>query len=86
MAIAALVLGIVGLVLSCIPCTGPFGLLLTIPGIVFGVLGIKKAKTTNQGKGASIAGLVCGIIGSLIATYWIFVWVFVANEASKLPW
>ena len=84
MAIAALVLGIVGLVMSFIPCAGMYALLLTIPGIVFGVLGIKKAKTTNMGKGQSIAGLVCSIIGSAMATYWLIAVCFAANEISKL--
>lgn len=56
--IAALVLGIVALVLSCIwyisiPCA--------ILAIVFGILGIKSSK-----KGMSIAGITTGAIGMFI--------------------
>lgn len=56
--IAALVLGIVALVLSCIwhisiPCA--------ILAIIFGVLGIKSSK-----KGMSIAGITTGAIGMFI--------------------
>lgn len=56
-AIAALVLGIVSIVLAClwflsIPC----GIL----AIIFGALGLKSTK-----KGLSIAGIVTGIIGTL---------------------
>ena len=56
--IAALVLGIVAIVLSCIwyisiPCA--------ILAIVFGILGIKSSK-----KGMSIAGITTGAIGMFI--------------------
>ncbi len=73
MAIAALVLGIVGLVISFIPCLGSYGLFLTIPGIVFGAIGLVKANKTNTGKGLAIAGLVCSIIGSVIDGYQCYV-------------
>lgn len=58
-AIAALVLGIVAIVLSClwyisIPC----GIL----ALIFGILGRKSSK-----KGMSIAGLVTGVIGMIIS-------------------
>lgn len=70
MPVAALVIGIVGLILSLVPCLGMYALPLTILGAIFGVLGMKKEK----GKGMAIAGLVCGIIGTLIATYWIYIY------------
>ena len=79
MGIAALVLGIVGLVISFIPCLGTYGIFLTVPGIVFGAIGIAKAaKKNGEGKGLAIAGLVCSIIGSAIAGYqW-----YVLNKAA----
>ena len=80
MGIASLVLGIVGLVFSFIPCLGTYGIFLTIPGIVFGAIGIAKAaKNNGAGKGLAIAGLVCSIIGSVIAGYqW-----YVLHKASS---
>ena len=58
-AIAALILGIISLVLFCIwfvsvPCG--------IAAIILGILGIKSTK-----KGMAIAGLITGIIGMLIS-------------------
>ncbi len=73
MAVASLVLGIVGLVISFIPCLGSYGLLLTLPGIVLGAIGLSSAAKKNAPKGLAIAGLVCSIIGSVIAGYQCYV-------------
>jgi hypothetical protein len=59
MAIAALVLGIVSLVLVCVwylsfPCS--------ILAIIFGNIGRKKARAGASGGGMATAGLVCGVI------------------------
>ena len=68
-----MVLGIVGLVISFIPCLGSYGLFLTIPGIVLGAIGLASAAKKNAPKGLAIAGLVCSIIGSLVAGYQCYV-------------
>ena len=61
MALIAYYLG----VFSCIPC---IGLLLGIPAIVLGVLGISAANRNPevQGKGRAIAGLMLGIITTIL--------------------
>jgi hypothetical protein len=63
--IVSLVLGILSIPLGC--CSF-FGLIMPIPAIVCGVLGIRKA---NQGqannKGLSIAGLICGCVGLMLS-------------------
>ena len=68
-----MVLGIVGLVISFIPCLGSYGLLLTLPGVVLGAIGLSSAAKKNAPKGLAIAGLVCSIIGSVIAGYQCYV-------------
>lgn len=68
MPIAALVLGIIGLVLSLVPCLGMYAMPLTVLAVILGALGMKAA----TGRGMAIAGLVCGIIGSCIAAWWIY--------------
>jgi hypothetical protein len=68
MSIAALVLGIVGLVLSLVPCLGMYALPLTVIAVILGLLGMKKP--TN--KGLAIAGLVCGLIGTVVGSYWLY--------------
>ena len=72
LAVAALVLGIVGLVSSCVPLLGCYALPLTILAIVFGILG--------RAHGMGIAGLLCGLIGTVIGAYWIYVIVAVAED------
>ena len=65
MSIAALVFGILGIVGSFIPVVCYFTLVLAILGIIFGALGMKKAKLAGgEGKGLAVAGLVLGIIGT----------------------
>lgn len=59
--IASLVLGILSIVIPYV------GFILGIVAIVFSTLSLKEIKRTNeQGKGLSIAGLVCGIIGTAL--------------------
>jgi hypothetical protein len=57
LATAALVLGIVSL------CLGP---LLGLPAIICGILGLTKVSDTRSGKGASIAGIVLGVVGMIV--------------------
>ncbi|WP_435922145.1 DUF4190 domain-containing protein [Paenibacillus sp. DYY-L-2] len=59
--IASLVLGILSLFIPYI------GFIMGIIAIVFASLSFKELKKTGeQGKGLSIAGLVCGIIGTVL--------------------
>ena len=63
--IAALVCGILGIIGSFFPVVCYFTFVLAVLGIVFGVLGRKKA---NPGEtGLATAGLVLGIIGTAFA-------------------
>jgi hypothetical protein len=43
------------------------GLIAAVCGIVFSALGLSKAKTTGNGKGLAIAGLIIGIVLTLPA-------------------
>lgn len=57
--IYALILGIAGLIFSCV---SSFGILLDIAGIVVGIVGIVQ----KNKKGCATAGIICGIIGLFI--------------------
>ena len=63
MAVAGLVLGILGLVLCFVAI---LGWILAVLGIIFGAVGIAKANKVGRGKGMAIAGLVCGALGLII--------------------
>lgn len=56
--ILSLILGIAGMLLSCVIV----GIVPAIAAVVLGIIGISK----NNGKGQSIAGIVCGVIGTII--------------------
>ncbi len=81
MGVASLVLGIVALIVAWIPCVGVYALLFSVLGLILGAVGIAKAKKTGQGKGLSVAGLVCNIIATVIAAIWFFV---MAKSASAM--
>ncbi len=80
MAVAALVLGILALVL----CIVPFlNWILAILGVVFGALGMSKAnKIGGKGKGLAITGLILGCVGALIGTI-IFIWAIQATRNAR---
>jgi len=75
MAIAALILGI-----SAFVCLGPLGGLLAV---VFGILGLSKAKQIGTGRGMSIAGIILGALGTIVSILVLVLFVFGATEAVK---
>lgn len=83
MAVAALVLGIISLVLFCfwylaIPC----GIL----AIIFGSIGGKRAKAGASGGGMAKGGLICGCISvGLALVVFILVFAGCALFGSQLP-
>lgn len=81
MAVASLVLGILGIVLSCIFFIGgPIALLATI----FGAVGMKAtSEGEREGRGMAVAGLVMGIVG--LAFTLLFFAAFVNNNGPN-PW
>lgn len=83
MAIAALVCGVLGIVGSFIPIVMYFTAVLAVLGIIFGVMGMKKAKQTGSGNGLAIAGLVLGIVGTIFALVGIICTASVACALKK---
>lgn len=85
MGVIALTLGIVGLVISLIPCFGIIGIPLTAIGLLLGMIGIFTSGGTT-GRGLPIAGTSVSLIGLLIGIAWIAlagVWVKQANDQIK---
>jgi len=73
LAVAALVVGIVGVVMS---FTVVFGFVLGATAIVLGAIAIGRARTGAGGKGMGVAGLVLGGVAIVFSVLMI---VFVAN-------
>ncbi|HUJ62044.1 MAG TPA: DUF4190 domain-containing protein [Kofleriaceae bacterium] len=63
MAVAGMVLGIIGIVTCWIPF---FGWLLALLGLIFGFVGMSKAKRTGVGNGMAVTGIVLGALGLII--------------------
>tara|TARA_Y100001960_G_C14172738_1_gene586276 strand:- start:144 stop:410 length:267 start_codon:yes stop_codon:yes gene_type:complete len=71
MGIASMVCGILSLVLWWVPF---LGLILGVLGCIFGGNGIRLANLGEAGgKGMSIAGLVTGVIGTVLGLYYVLV-------------
>jgi len=68
-AVAGLVLSIIAVVLGVIPAGGITSIIslpVAIIGLVLAAVGGKKLKANGQGTGLATAGLVLGIIGTVI--------------------
>ena len=72
MGLVGMILGILAVVISFVPCLGMYAMYPGIVGIIFSALGLRKVK-----KGMAIAGLVCSVLGTSIAT-----WQFYAMKES----
>lgn len=83
MAIAALVCGILGIVGAFIPGVAYFTLVLAVLGIIFGVIGMKKAKEIGTGNGLAISGLVLGIVGTIFSLVGVICLSWVACQVKK---
>jgi len=83
--IAALITAIITFVLAVIPCVG---LIAIIPGIITIVLasvGLSQASRNNSPRGVLIAGMIIGIIATLISISQGFVVSRIAKHTDKWP-
>ena len=81
MAIAGMVLGIVGIVFAC--CRG-FGIVAAIPGLIFSILSKKKiAQTGQKGSGQALAGIICSAIGIVLAALVIILDIWAQSKSGQ---
>lgn len=66
LAVAGMVVGIVGLVLFWVPYVGG---VVSLVGLVLGAVGIARANKVGRGKGMAIAGVACGLCGVIANIY-----------------
>jgi hypothetical protein len=68
MAVAALIIGILSLLIAIFPFIGLIGTLGGIAALVLGFVGRKKAKTTSAGGGGmAITGIITGILAIIVS-------------------
>jgi len=83
--IAALITAIITFVLAVIPCVGLIALVPGIIAIILASVGLSQASRTNSPKGLHLAGLIIGVLASLISISQIFVASEIAKKADKWP-
>jgi hypothetical protein len=83
--IAALVTGIITFVLAVIPCVGLIAIIPGIIAIVLASVGLSQASRNNSPRGVLVAGLIIGIIASLISLSQVFVLGKITKHAGKWP-
>jgi hypothetical protein len=66
-AIAAMVCGIVSVVLGWIPVVFAIAVVLAVLAIIFGIVGVRRARESGRRRGFAIAGLVTGAFGIPVA-------------------
>jgi hypothetical protein len=72
MGIAGMILGIVAIIVSFVPCFGFWAIVLAVVGLVLSVVSMSQAKKAGASKGMAIAGLICSILAIIIGSIWIF--------------
>jgi hypothetical protein len=83
--IAALVTAVITFVLAVIPCVGLIAIIPGIIAIILASVGLSQASRNNAPRGLLVAGLIIGIIASMISLSQIFVGAKIAKNAGKWP-
>ena len=83
--IAALITAIITFVLAVIPCVGLIAIIPGIITIVLATVGLSQASRNNSPRGMLIAGLIIGILASLISISQVVVATKIAQKADKWP-
>ena len=81
--IAALIAAIITFVVAVIPCLGLIAIIPGIIAIVLASVGLSQAARKNSPRGVLLAGLIIGIIASLIAVSQAFVVEKIVQKADK---
>jgi len=83
--VAALITAIITFVLAVIPCVGLIAIIPGIIAIVLGSVGLSQAAKSNSPRGVLLAGLIIGIVATLISASQFFVVTKIASSAGKWP-
>lgn len=78
MGIASLVIGIIAIVASFIPCAGFFTFIPAVVGLILGAVGRVQLKNKNEPTGVATAGLVLNIL----ALVWIVIFLMVIGGGA----
>ena len=84
MGVAALVLGIVSIILAFVPCCGILALLPALIGLILGIVEVVKKSKAQQPKGKGVAGIILSVLAIIIAiVWWLLSAVLIAGSAAE---
>lgn len=83
--VAALITAIVTFVLAVIPCIGLIALIPGIIAIILAIVGLSQAARNNSPRGLLIAGLIIGVIATMISFSQVFIAGKIANNVDHWP-
>lgn len=83
MGVAALVLGIVSVVLGFIPLCGIIALLPATIGLILGIIDLVKRKKAGEKFGKSLAGIICSGLAVVIIVFWYVVFGIAVADTAK---
>ena len=78
MGVAALVLGILSVVVCWIPCVNYFAFLPAVIGLIIGIVDAVQKGKKGEKKGIAIAGIILTAVAIIV----ISIWNFVINKAA----
>ncbi len=73
MGLAAMIIGIIAVVLGFIPFCGYFAILPAIVGLILGIFDVKKKSKAQQPKGKGMAGIVLNAVAIIVILLWTLV-------------
>ncbi|MDP1802383.1 MAG: DUF4190 domain-containing protein [Bacteroidota bacterium] len=82
--IAGMILGILAIIVSFVPCFGWWAIVLAVVGVILSAISMSQAKKANAPKGMAIAGLICSILAIIIGSIWIFVIAKAVTEGGAM--
>jgi hypothetical protein len=70
MGLAAMIIGIIAVVLGFIPFCGYFALLPAIVGLILGIVDVTKKSKAQQPKGQGMAGIILNAVAIVVILVW----------------
>lgn len=85
MGIAALILGILSIIIGFIPLCGSIALLPAIIGLILGIVDTVQKNKKGEKKGVSIAGLILSAIAIVVIVFWVFIFgVAISSDVNEI--
>ena len=82
MGIAALILGIISLIIGFIPLCGSIALVPAIIGLILGIVDTVLKKKKDEKIAVSVTGLVLSAISIVVIIFWVFVFGVAASKVD----